>query len=356
MQELTQWISGWNIQEHGWDLRQIGQTLLVAPDTSHWSVGYDLKIDEDKFARQVEEKGVKVLIYKVSDANKTTGEQFYDHAAEFWYVLGGKFKLLRMGYHWLQQSVDPSVAYDFYHAFQQDHPTELPDELDFEEPSITSASDYIWRAQVWLGKSEQTTHKIPVVYTGGGYLGKLRDMLGGMSEFIPKAGFLQHYPLHVALYSRLFPKQFCLSDIRYANFYLPWDEDGWSIWQYSNKADFPYYNDGDVYNGTQWGIPSLSLDMNLIRMSWLSQYLENAPEVVVPTPAPKTEIVYRALYNMQIRAGANTGFPSKGVLPAGETIQALDVGGNDGWIRCEQGWVCKSRNGKMYLEAKEMEP
>jgi GH25 family lysozyme M1 (1,4-beta-N-acetylmuramidase) len=359
MQDISTFIRAWepDKDKYGWDLRQVGQILLIAPDVSHWSVGYSLKIDEDKFAKQCEEKNVKAIIYKGTDSNRTTGELFRDHSAKFWWTLGGKLKLLRMCYHWLQYSVDPKKAFGFHKQLMDECPTELPYELDFEESSLTNVGDYIWRAEVWLGMAEEAMNDLPMLYTGGWYLQKLRALIP--RTYMQKMGALHKYPLHIAHYNKKYPRKWC-QDERLFYYYQPWDLDEWAIWQYTDKADFPHYNDGDNYNGTQWGIPSLGLDMNYIKLSWLQKYLkgddgqegsEDQQEENQEENQTENSIYYIAKFGMNIREGPGTQYKKKSEMIKPDTrLKLLDVGGNGAWIKTEYGWVCKSLNGKDFLE------
>ena len=361
MQNIGFWSNAWNKLFYGWDLNEIGKTLFVSPDFSHWSVGENPKVIEEKFVKQLEEKEVKAIIYKGTDANKFTGKLFTDTSATFWWRLGGKYNLLRGCYHWLQYSVDPTVAFNYHNHFIKEYPTELPYFLDFEEPSVKSASDYIWRASVWLALAEnELKNDLPVVYTGGWYLDKIRSMLG--SAYISKIGWMQKYPLWLALYNRKYPEKFYL-DKKMPNALSPWGLDDWVIWQYTDKADFPYYDDGDLYWGDEWGIPSKGLDMNLIKSSWLEKYLSpeippvDPPEPPVPPFEPPIEpcyeLTYKTLYNMNVRSGAGTNYGVVGSLPQGSIVDALDVGGANSWILTKKGWICNNLNGKQYLEKED---
>ena len=360
MQNMESYIDAWDAVKYGWDLRQIGSALLVAPDLNHWAIGHALKMDEDKFARQCEEKGVKVLIYKGTDANRSTGEQFRDFSAKFWWTLGGKLKLLRMCYHWLQYSVDPKEAFYFYKALMDECPTELPYEMDFEETSVKDVGDYIWRAQVWTGLAEEALNDLPVFYTGGWYLQKLRNMIP--KTFIQKMGSFRKYPLHLALYDQKFPRKWC-EDERWLNYYQPWGLDEWTIWQYTDKADFPYYEDNDSYTGTQWGIPSLGLDVNLIKRAWLQKYLDKfygqtgteagSQEEDQTQTQPDNSFIYVANFKMNLRAGPGTYYEWKGSLEKGSRVELLDIGGEDTWIKTEKGWVCKQLGGDIFMEKQQ---
>ncbi len=257
--------NAWNELIYGWKLNQIGETLFVAPDVSHWSIDVvNQKIDENKFKKQIDEKGVKAIIYKGTDANKTTGNPFVDVTAKFWWNIGGKFNLLRGCYHWLQYSIDPTVAFEYYFNFIKEYPTELPAIMDFEEPSVTNGSDYLWRAKTWLGLAEQMMSKKPVIYTAPWFINKIKELVP-QKDWESKIGWLRNYPLWVASYSRYWPKSL-----------YPWGD--FVGWQYSDAADFPYYKDDDTYDGLDWGIQSKGLDMNLFKIEWLNKYSENIIE------------------------------------------------------------------------------
>jgi hypothetical protein len=272
--DISLWQKTWNKIIYGWDLNDIGTSLMVVPDVSHWSINADLKIDEAKFEQQINEKKVKAIVYKGTDFNRSTKKMFRDSTAPFWWKLAKKYGLLTGSYHWLQGAVDPTVAFEFHEDFISEYPTDFHYIVDFEEPSITDYSDYIWRLEVWTALAEdRLVDDKPIIYTGAWYLDRIRLALGS-SNYNKKMSKFSDYPAWFALYSRYFPKRYCQIISKKESFY-PWDSNDWVMWQYSDAADFPYYKDDDKYNGQQWGIPSKGLDMNFVKIDWLKKYLSN---------------------------------------------------------------------------------
>ena len=352
--DISTWQKIWNKLNYGWDLAEIGTTLMVVPDFSHWSVHEDHIIDESKFEQQIIDKNVKAIIYKGTDYSRVTGQMFVDRAAVFWWNLAKKYKLLTGCYHWLQWAVDPRVAFKFHDEFIQQYPTDFPYIIDFEEPSVTNFSDYIWRLEVWTGLAKaKLINDDPVIYTGGWYLDIVRNKIG-MSDYTKKMSKFAKYPAWFALYSRYFPDKYCKTMNK--EVFYPWGSNDWVMWQYSDAADFPYYKDNDQYYGTSWGIPSSGLDMNLVKISWLQKYLDNqtveqpeTPEETNPEPNDNG-IYYIAKNDMNVRNGAGTSYSKINTIKSGTRLKVLDIGGNDSWIKTEYGWVCKSLNGIEYLK------
>lgn len=350
MQDISSWLADWD-DVYGWDLEQIGTTLFVSPDVSHWSVvnNSSPQIDEVKFAKQIVDKEVKAIIYKGTDARRDTGELFMDATVPFWWELGGRHGLLRGMYHWLQYSVDPTVAFNYHKSIEAMYPTELPYFLDFEEPSVTNASDYLWRAKIWLGLASNDNKGTPVVYTGEWYLDKIKQLLYPYTSAVleNKMGWLRNYPCWLAWYSKFYPSMYLDNEL------WPWGDDDWVIWQYSSTADFPHHADGDNLNGLEWGIQSKGMDMNLIKLSWLESYAD--VELPDPEPEPDPDPVdcawkYKTRYNMNVRVGPGTKYEKTGSYPAGFIIEALDTGGTNSWIETSEGWVCYMLDGEQYLD------
>lgn len=340
---ISFWANLWNKVKYGWDLNQVGTTLLIVPDFSHWSVLKPPKIDEDKFARQCEEKGVKLIIYKGTDS--ANGQLFTDVTAPFWWGLAQRLGLGTASYHWLQPGVDPTVAFNYHKNYIEEYPTTAPMAMDFEETKITSATDYLWRGYTWLGLADEYQNDKTLVYTAPWYInGHIKAKIP-QSDWEKKIGMLRNWPLMVAWYSRYWPKGL-----------WPWED--FVGWQYSDRADYPYYIDEDNYWGTEWGIQSKGLDMSYFRKEWLEKYLPDSKPVEPPEefPTPETKgLVFRTLYNLRTRSSPTNTTVSNiiGSVERGTEVEALEIGGRDCWIRTDKGWVCKELDGTQYLEQKK---
>jgi len=286
--EINPFTKLWNKALYGWDLNHIvtGELKLML-DVSHWVV-IPSQFDEQKFVEKAQALGLSGLIYKISDADKGNGRQFYDSTAEFWFNLIQKLKseygmnVVNGGYHWLQQSVDPKSAFDFHNTWVRDHPSRLPYICDFEEPSITSATDYLWRLQEWFKHADANnpSGEVSICYTGMGYVSKLKSMLGS-AAYQSKMSWMSSYTLWLARYSRYSPDMTSL---------WPWNNKDWKIWQYSPHADWPYFKDEDNKDGLNWGLQAHGIDMNWAKREYLDYYLGlNVPlppdEPQPPAPA-----------------------------------------------------------------------
>lgn len=337
--DIAKWQNTWNRLVYGWDLAEIGQSWMIVPDFSHWSVNSEW-IDEEKFAQQIQDKNVKAIIAKGTDADRITGKQFIDSKAAFWHRIAEKYGLAIGYYHWLQQSVDPTVAYNFYRKFKEDYPTQLPDLVDFEEPSVVNYSDYIWRLEVWTEASiERMNGDHPPVYTGGWYLDRIRKALGA-SAYQRKMSKFGQLPGWFALYSRQCPARYCQL---YGQKFAPWDSNGWVAWQYSDAADFPYYLDNDQYNGRSWGISSGGLDMNFVKWDWLKKYVGGLSPSLPPMETPPSIVQYRvtATAGLRIRASATTNSSKIGSLVYGTIVSVETIYSNNwGKLSGRSGYIC----------------
>jgi len=256
MIDMSFWQKIWNKVLYGWDLNCINNDLFLMIDVSHWIVKPSMFIEE-KFAQMVEQLDLKGIIFKISDANKSTGQLFVDSTATFWYELAVKYNLLRGGYHWLQASVDPTVAYKYYNGWIKDHPLNVPHIIDFEERSIKSASDILWRLEVMLDLCGDDS----IIYTSKGYILYLKNMLD-RSVWTQKISHIAQYTLWLAWYSRYWPKEV-----------WPWAKNAWQVWQYSAGADYPIYKDQDNKDGLNWGFQAHGLDMNWIKKDYYNMLI-----------------------------------------------------------------------------------
>ena len=130
-------------------------------DTSHWSGS----INFDKMYNA----GAKFWITKATDAYKVNPIQYED--SKFMEFSKGAFahgKILTGCYHWLQASIDPKTAADYYLERYNRFFFDFPPILDFEETYVIETgkySDFAWRAQVWLGYVKEKTGRTPIIYT-----------------------------------------------------------------------------------------------------------------------------------------------------------------------------------------------
>lgn len=226
---------------------------VLGTDTSHWSGAID-------FAKMYA-AGARFWITKATDANRTTGYQFEDSQFDTYCrdaIRNGK--LLMGCYHWLQASVDPKIAADFYLERYQRFKFDFPPILDFEEPSVRNTgrfSDYAWRAQVWCQRVEEVTGRKPMIYTAKWYT----------SYFSPShISWMSAYPLWVADYS------WWAQNVTKAPYYMPsppWSD--WKIWQYTDKG-----------SGSDFGAQAKGMDLNWFQgdyselLAWLQ--VDQEPE------------------------------------------------------------------------------
>ena len=222
----------------------------VGVDTSHWSGTID-------FAKMYA-AGARFWITKATDANKTSGTQFEDSAFNNYCEAAFGFgKLLTGCYHWLQYSVDPTIAADFYLERYNRFDFDFPPVLDFEEPSVTNYSDYAWRAQVWCQRVEEKTGRKPIIYTAKWFTSKFKT-----AHLL----WMADYSLWVADYSTT-------SSLLGKPYYMPsniWDS--WEIWQYTGSGD-----------GHAYGTSSAAADLNYFQGDY-SELLDFIGKKLMTTP------------------------------------------------------------------------
>jgi lysozyme len=244
---------------------------VLGTDTSHWSG----KVD---FAKMYS-AGAKFWITKATDANRSTGFQFEDSRFDgFMKDAIAQGKLLIGCYHWLQYSVDPTVAADFYLERYQRYEMDFPPIIDFEEPSVRDTgrfSDYAWRAQVWCQHVEDVTGRKPIIYTAKWFTNYFTDkMIGWMGD----------YPLWVADYT------WWANNVTKNPYYMPAPWSDWTMWQYSA--------DGNG-RGAEFGLQAGNVDLNWYQgsyadlMAWLQ--VEAQPDEPL-TLEEKVDMLWDAVF------------------------------------------------------------
>lgn len=233
------------------------ENWVVGTSTSHWTG----KVD---FAKMYA-AGARFWIAKATDAYRVSGVQFEDSLFEqHCQAAFANNQLLKGCYHWLQASVDPTVAADFYLERYKRYPFELPPIMDFEEKYVITTgmfSDYAWRAQMWCNRVEQMTGRKPIIYTAKWYTNYFKTSL---------ISWMNSYPLWVADYT------WWANNITKAPYYMPsnvWPD--WTMWQ--NSAD-------GNNRGKEFGQEALDVELTFYKgdysqlLDWLKVEPEPEPE------------------------------------------------------------------------------
>ena len=224
----------------------------MGTDTSHWSGNINFATMYDA--------GARFWITKATDANRTTGYQFEDSRFDgFCQDAFAHGKLLTGCYHWLQASVDPTVAADFYLERYQRYEFDFMPILDFEEPSVRNTgmfSDYAWRAEMWCKRCEQVTGRKPMIYTAKWFTNYFK------TEYL---SWMRDYPLWVAQYPYVMTplsRPSIPSNI--------WDD--WHIWQFSANG-----------HGNEFGVQAASIDRNYFQGDYV-ELLDFVGKIETPEP------------------------------------------------------------------------
>lgn len=281
-------MSAFNSLLYGWDPgAEIGKSLFLVLDLNHW-LG---NVNADMFAMMAEKHNLKGVIVKVSDAERDTGKPFIDSRADQFYRMARDLSLGVGGYHWLQASIDPKVAWNYYYSWVKDHPLQIPYILDFEEKQMPSATDMLWRAQTWFDLANAVWNGRTMCYTGLGYMQKIKDaLIREGKDWVSKIEWMGKQPLWLAMYSRYWPEVLVRRSMRWYIYQdqplFPWKT--WAGWQYSDKADKKHWFDEDGLDAREWGFDSRNLDMNLFRADWFDENVktDNQPEPEEPEQPP----------------------------------------------------------------------
>jgi len=318
---------------------------VLGTDTSHWAGKIDFNI--------MYNAGARFWYTKATDANKYSGWQFED--SKFMKFCTDAFdhgKLLTGCYHWLQPSVDPTVAAKFYLERYKRFPFHLPPIMDFEEPLVLQTrkfSDYAWRAQVWLEYVKHQTGRVPFIYTAKWYTEQFDDKL---------LSWMKDYPVIIADYtcwSNTFKYLWCKEPRRKP---YPWLDD-WSMWQFSADGN---------RRGKEFGVGSGDIDLNYWHndMNSLLAFcgLDTVPTPPVEEPTdptqPPEEVsmsqkkFYVIGYEQNVRSEpviSKTNIVK--VVPKNtEIYPIIDIKFYDKrniWLKYPDGWVALLHIGGQYL-------
>jgi len=236
---------------------------VLGTDTSHWagSINFDTMYNA----------GARFWITKATDAYISSPIQYEDtRFMAFSKAAIAHGKLLTGCYHWLQASIDPKVAADYYLERYNRFPFDFPPILDFEEQNVFITgkySDFAWRAQTWLDYVGNKTGRTPIIYTGKWYTDHFN---------LKYIQFMNKYPLWVADYT-------WKSNTLYNRpTYMPAPWTAQTIWQFSA--------DGNG-RGKEFGTPGGSIDLNWFEgdLETLRAFLEIVPEPIPPETNPEPQ-------------------------------------------------------------------
>lgn len=307
---------------------------VLGTDTSHWSS----KIDFYKMY----DAGAKFWITKATDAYISSPFQYEDSKfMEFSKAAIAHGKLLTGCFHWLQASIDPKVAADFYLERYNRFHFDFPPILDFEEANVIKTkkfSDYAWRAQVWLEYVNEKTAKLPIIYTGKWYTDYFKP------EYL---SWMKEYPLWVADYTwksnNVFKKPFYMPK--------PWTKQ--AIWQFSADGN---------NRGREFGANADDIDLNWFEGSYddLLKFI-GATDITHPVPPeppviePISGSVFEVIGAIQnVRVGPGMGFEVRTTLKRGATLVNMKdvqvISADEIWLEFEIGWIALVYAGKLYLK------
>ena len=283
---------------------------VLGTDFSHWQGNVDVA--------KMYDAGARYAIIKASDANRDTGWQWEDvRFDENARKIFGHGQLLGGCYHWLQASLDPKVAADFYLERYKRFNFHFPPVLDFEEKSVFGkglANHYIWCAEVWLDYVHRQTGRRPIVYTANWFTRQLDQS---------RLSWMGAYPLWVATYPWVWTP--LSRPVMPGNI---WDD--WTMWQYS--AD----NNG---RGAEFGVESRSIDLNWYKGNY--NHLLNWLETDEPQPTTPVEgkyIIKIVNGNISLREGPGINFRIVGYALKGDVLTGIEE--RNGWYKIEdKKWV-----------------
>lgn len=304
---------------------------VLGADTSHWSgsINFDTMYNA----------GAKFWITKATDAYKASPFQYEDSKfMEFSTAAFQHGKILTGCYHWLQLSIDPKVAADYYLERYNRFFFDFPPILDFEERYVIDTgkfSDYAWRAQMWLEHVELKTGRKPIIYTAKWYMDYFK------SEYV---SWMSKYPLWVADYT------WTSNTLGYpTRMPQPWTKQ--VMWQFSADGN---------NRGAEFGV-----DGDDICLDWYEGSYDNLLSflgVTQPTPEPPPfepptqDMILpslKVIKNVFVRVTPSTAIKEIATRYPGEMVNVLEIKPINPvsvWVRDERGWSAVVHYGVRYME------
>lgn len=304
---------------------------VLGTDTSHWSdsINFDTMYNA----------GAKFWITKATDADKASPFQYEDSKfMEFSTAAFQHGKLLTGCYHWLQASIDPIVAADYYLERYNRFFFDFPPILDFEETYTIQTgkfSDFSWRAQVWLDHVKKKTLKTPIIYTAKWYMDYFK------SEYV---SWMAEYPLWVADYT------WYSSNVLKNPYYMPKTWSKQTMWQFSADKN---------NRGHEFGIKSDDICLDWYEGSYdnlLSFLGVTTPEPPTEPEPPTNEVILpklKVIRNVNVRSSSSTSASIVGLHATGDTLDVLEIKPINAvsvWVRDELGWSAVVHYGIRYME------
>lgn len=326
-----------------WYSNSIGGAMserVLGTDTSHWTGSINFET--------MYQAGARFWYTKATDAYWNSPVQWEDSKFNIFSEQALEHgKLLTGCYHWLQASIDPKVAADFYLERYKRFPFHFPPVLDFEERSVITTgkfSDYAWRAQEWLHRAEDKTGRRPFIYTAKWFTNYFKK------EYI---SWMDEYPLIVADYS-------WISKLRNWPYYMPYPWIKHMMWQFSA--------DGNK-RGKEFGTGAVDIDLNWYEGSYQQLLytlgLDNPPQPepeppVDPTQPPEEVSMSQSSFyvigpeqNVRSAPVINPANILKVVKQNHEVTPIIDMKVYDKdnmWVRFPEGWIALLYRGDLYLK------
>ena len=308
---------------------------ILGTDTSHWSGTINFET--------MYNAGAKFWITKATDADKASPFQYEDSKfMEFSTAAFQHGKLLTGCYHWLQASIDPIVAADYYLERYNRFFFDFPPILDFEETYTIQTgkfSDFSWRAQVWLDHVKKKTLKTPIIYTAKWYMDYFK------SEYV---SWMAEYPLWVADYT------WYSSNVLKNPYYMPKTWSKQTMWQFSADKN---------NRGHEFGIKSDDICLDWYEGSYdnLLSFLGVTTPEPIPTPPTEPEppaagVILpklKVIRNVNVRSSPSTSASIVGLHATGDTLDVLEIKPINAvsvWVRDELGWSAVVHYGIRYME------
>lgn len=316
---------------------------VLGCDCSHWSGNINFNT--------MYNAGAKYWITKATDAYVSSPILYEDSKFDTYSKQAQDYgKILTGCFHWLQASVDPKVAADFYLERYNRFKFDFPPILDFEEPNVIYVtkkfSDFSWRAQEWLEYVEAETGRKPIIYTAKWY----------MDWFDLKyVSWMSKYPLWVADYT------WTSNTLGYCTRVpKPWTE--YLMWQFSADKNG---------RGHEFGVDASDIDLNWFPGKYddLLKYLgkdeiipDPIPDPIEPEPDPieddkaiKFEVISDEL---NIRTEPKTGsasYTGRKLKKGDMVVFNKSYAPYENWIfdKTINGWVAEKHAGIQYLKRVE---
>ncbi len=280
---------------------------------------YTAGIDVSRYEGEIDWKQVAAAGYRFAVIRATVGDYYTDPRFYTYWTDAKAAGLLVSAYHVVVSTKYAENQISRLFSVMGDRKADFPLILDVERDDQVSNAANTACIQDCIREMAKYDARRPIIYTAYYYW---KDHVLTSSDWA-------NYDLWVATYSE--------------KPYIPPGWSTWKFWQYSENGKVP-----GISSGT---------DLNWFNGSYEDLVNYSGQSVTEPTPVNTSGLSARVLVSvLNIRSGAGISYKNIGTLLKNATVNIINLGGTDVWIKSEAGtWSACYHAGSQYMEVLSVE-